>query len=99
MATYISKFLSRTHPRSKASKTGVHIIYDESGIPWLASSPDGLVEIETIADGFGVVEIKCPFMGGKPIPYKNVCANHTPKVCLKCVLVQYYYYYYFHSIR
>ena len=83
MATYISKFLSGTYPKSKVSETGVHIINDESGIPWLASSPDGLVEIETIADGFGVVEIKCPFMGGKPIPYKNVCTNHIPQVMLE----------------
>jgi len=42
MATYISKCLSRTYPKSKVSETGVHIINDENGIPWLASSPDGL---------------------------------------------------------
>ena len=83
MATYISKFLSRTYPKSKVSETGVHIINDENGIPWLASSPDGLVQIETITDCLGVVEIKCPFMGGKPVPYKSVCVNHIPQVMLE----------------
>lgn len=83
MATYISKVLSRTYPKSKASETGVHIMNDENGIPWLASSPDGLVKIGTITDSLGVVEIKCPFMGGKPVPYRNVCVNHIPQVVLE----------------
>ena len=56
---------------------------DENGIPWLASSPDGLVQIDTITDSLGVLEIKCPFMGGKPVPYRNVCANHIPQVMLE----------------
>ena len=43
------------------------------------SSPDGLVGIATITDGLGVVEIKCPFMGGKSVPYRNVCVNHIHK--------------------
>lgn len=41
VVTYIFKFLSRKYPKSKVSETGVHIINDENGIPWLASSPDG----------------------------------------------------------
>ena len=86
MATYISKFLSRTYPKSKVSETGEHIFIDimndENGIPWLASSPDGLVQIGTITNGL-VVEIKCPFMGGKPVPYRNVCVNHIPQVMLE----------------
>lgn len=57
MVTYIIKFLSRKYPKSKVSETGVHIINDENGIPWLASSPDGLVDTESITDGQGVVEI------------------------------------------
>ena len=56
---------------------------DENEIPWLASSPDGLVQIGTVTDGLGVVEIKCPFMGGKPVPYRNVCVNHIPQVMLE----------------
>ena len=59
MATYISKFLSRTYPKSKVSETGVHIVNDENGILWLASSPDGLAQTGKITDGLGVVEIKC----------------------------------------
>lgn len=83
MATYISKFLSRNYPNSKGSESGVHIINDENGIPWLGSSPDGLVNIQTGTDGLGVVEIKRPFMGGKPIPYKTVCVNHIPQLMLE----------------
>lgn len=57
MVTYIFKFLSRKYPKSKVSETGVHIINDENGIPWLASSPDGLVDTESITDGQGVLEL------------------------------------------
>lgn len=77
MGTYISKFLSRTYPKSKVSETGVHIINDENGIPWLASSPDGLVQIGTITDGLGVVEIKCPFYGRQTSTIqKCLCQPH-----------------------
>ena len=27
--------------------------------------------------------MKCPFMGGKAIPYKNVCINHIPQIMLE----------------
>ena len=30
-----------------------------------------------------VLEIKCPFMGGKPVPCRNVCINHVPQIMLK----------------
>jgi len=83
LATYISKFLSQKYPKGKVSETGVHIIKDSNGIPWLASSPDGLVNIETISNAQGVVEFKCPFMGGKPFPYRSVCVNHIPQVMLE----------------
>ena len=46
---------------------------------WLGSSPDAIIEQAGIAKI--VIEIKCPFMGGKPVPYKNVCVNHIPKSC------------------
>ena len=83
LATYISKFLSKKYPESKVSETGVHIIKDDNGIPWLASSPDGLVDIGTETNSQGVVEVKCPFMGRKPFPYRNVCVYHIPHIMLE----------------
>ena len=34
MATYISKFFSKTYPNCKVCETGVHIVSDDKGIPW-----------------------------------------------------------------
>ena len=45
MATYISKFLSKTYPNCKVYETQVHTVNNENGNQWLASSPDGLIEI------------------------------------------------------
>ena len=45
------------------------------------SSPDGIIEPDGILKT--VIEIKCPYMGGKPIPYKNVCINHIPQIMLE----------------
>ena len=82
MMTYISQYLSKTHPKSKVSETAVYITNDDQGYSWLASSPDGLVKIKTTGS-LGVIEIKCPFMGGKPIPYRNVCVYHIPQIMLE----------------
>lgn len=30
-----------------------------------------------------MIEIKCPFRGGKPVPYRQVCINHIPQVMLE----------------
>jgi hypothetical protein len=30
-----------------------------------------------------VIEIKCPFMAGKQVPYTNVCVNHIPQIILE----------------
>ena len=83
LATYISKFLGKKYPKSKVNETGVHLINDDNGFPWLASSPDGLVEIGEGSNSLGVLEIKCPFMGGKPFPYRSVCTYHIPQIMLE----------------
>lgn len=83
LATYISKFLGKKYPKSKVNETGVHLINDDNGFPWLASSPDGLVEIGEGSNSLGVLEIKCPFMEGKPFPYRSVCAYHIPQIMLE----------------
>lgn len=81
MVTHLFQFLLKRYPCSKVSETGVHIVQNGNGVAWLASSPYGLVNIEI--HGLGVVEIKCPFMGGKPVPYRNVCVNQVPQIMLE----------------
>ena len=56
-------------------------VKDENNQDWLGSSPDGIIEQDGILKT--VIEIKCPYMGGKPIPYKNVCTNHIPQIILE----------------
>ena len=63
-----------THmPCTKFERTGLWIKKDGNGAPWLAVSPDGIV------DGNTVVEIKCPYMGGKPFPYRKVPWLYIPQ--------------------
>lgn len=54
---------------------------DDKNQSWLGSSPDGIIEengeIKT------VLKIKCPFLGGKPFPYRNVCISHIPQIMLE----------------
>jgi len=60
-------------------------VVKETGI-WLlkvGSSPDCIIEQAGISNI--VIEIKCPFMGGKPIPYKTVHVNHIPQIILEMV--------------
>ena len=51
-------------------ESGIWLLKDGDNQEWLGSSPDGIIEYNRILKT--VIEIKCPFMGGKPIPYKNV---------------------------
>lgn len=69
-------------------ETGIWFLKDEKNQNWLGSSPDAIIEQAEIAKI--VIEIKCPFMGGKPVPYKNVCVNHIPQIMLEmfCTLTQ-----------
>jgi len=64
-------------------ENGIWFLKDEKNQNWLGSSPDGIIEQAGISKT--VIEIKCPFMGGKPahVPYKNVCINHTPQIMLE----------------
>lgn len=62
-------------------ETGIWFLKDEKNQNWLGSSPDAIIEQAGIAKI--VIEIKCPFMGGKPVPYKNVCVNHIPQIMLE----------------
>jgi len=52
-----SKMSIRTY---QVHRTGVHISTEH---PWLAASPDGLVEDPSEVDGRnqGILEIKCPY--------------------------------------
>jgi len=48
---------------------------------WLRFSPDGNIEQAGISKI--VIKIKCPFMGGKPVPNKTVHVNHIPQIILE----------------
>ena len=62
---------------TKFKKTGLWITRDKKGAPWLAVSPDGIVDDDT------VVEIKCPYMGGNPFPYRKVPLLYIPQCQLE----------------
>ena len=72
VATYINGM-----PCRKFEKTGLWVTTDDNGLPWLAVSPDGIIDDDT------VVEIKCPFMGGNPFPYRKVPLLYIPQCQLE----------------
>ena len=72
VATYIKGM-----PCRKFEKTGLWVTTDDEGLPWLAVSPDGIIDDDT------VVEIKCPFMGGNPFPYRKVPLLYIPQCQLE----------------
>ena len=80
LVTYLKKFFSETKS-GVVKETGIWCLKDEKINYWLGSSPDGIIEQDKILKT--VTEIKCPFMGGKPVPYKNVCVNHIPQIMLE----------------
>ena len=60
-------------------ETGIWLLKDGDNQEWLGSSPAGLIEHNGVLKI--VIEIKCPFMGGKPtcIPYKkSLHLSYTP---------------------
>ena len=62
----------------KVSKTGIHISTVD---PWLAASPDGVVEDPTQAEGRrnGILEIKCPYSGRTMTP--EVACQEINRFC------------------
>jgi hypothetical protein len=68
--TYLKGFFSENHQGDTVKETGICFLNDSNGKNWLASSPGGLVEKECDRKRTAAIEIKCPFMGGKPVPYK-----------------------------
>ncbi|CAH3173396.1 unnamed protein product [Porites lobata] len=58
-------------------KTGLWVVSDDKGCTWLGVSPNGIV------DGEIVVEIKCPYMGGNPYPYRKVPITYIPQCQLE----------------
>ena len=72
VATYINGM-----PCKKFEKTGLWVTRDRNGAAWLGVSPDGIVDSDT------VVEIKCPYMGGNPLPYRKVLVLYVPQYQLE----------------
>lgn len=58
-------------------KIGLWVVSDDKGCTWLGVSPNGIV------DGEIVVEIKCPYMGGNPYPYRKVPITYIPQCQLE----------------
>ncbi|KAL9951170.1 hypothetical protein ACROYT_G043787 [Oculina patagonica] len=81
LVTYLNKFFAQNKGGAVVKETGIWFLKDDKNQNWLGSSPDGIIEQEGILKT--VIEIKCPFMGGKPVPYKNVCVNHIPQIMLE----------------
>lgn len=53
-------------PKKMIQETGIWFSKDKNDQNWLASSPDGLVTDNGVPTA--VLEIKCPYMSGKPVP-------------------------------
>ena len=81
LVTYLKNFFPKDKDGVVIKETGVWYLKDENNQDWLGSSPDGIIGRDGTLKT--VIEIKCPYMGGKPIPYKNVCINHIPQIMLE----------------
>lgn len=81
LVTYLKNFFSHNKGKAVVKETGIWFLKDENNQNWLGSSPDAIIEEDGILKT--VIEIKCPYMGGKPVPYKNVCVNHIPQIMLE----------------
>ena len=79
--TYLNKFCSQNKGGAVVKETGIWFLKDDKNQNWLGSSPDGIIEQDGISKT--VIKIKCPFIGGKPVPYKNVCVNRIPQIMLE----------------
>ena len=81
IVTYLNKFLAENKDDLVLRETGIWLLSDDKNQSWLGSSTDGIIDLNGKRER--VLEMKCPFMGGKPIPYKNVCINHIPQIMLE----------------
>ena len=64
LVTYLNKFFTQNKGGAVVKETGLWFLKDDKNQNWLGSSPDAILKT--------IIEIKCPFMGGKPVYYKNV---------------------------
>ena len=81
IVNYLNKFLAENKDDLVLRETGIWLLSDDKNQSWLGSSTDGIIDLNGKRER--VLEMKCPFMGGKPIPYKNVCINHIPQIMLE----------------
>ena len=81
IVTYLNKFLAENKDDLVLRETGIWLLSDDKNQSWLGSSTDGIIDLNGKRER--VLEMKCPFMGGKPIPYKNVYINHIPQIMLE----------------
>ena len=75
---YVTHMTKQFDPSYQVSITGIHI---STMHPWLAASPDGVVEDPTQAEGrrLGLLEIKCPYSGRTMIP--EVACQEVNQFC------------------
>ena len=84
LVTYLKSFLGeKNRCNNIVRETGIWLLNDEQNQnqSWLGSSPDEIIEFN--GKRKTVLEIKCSFMGGKSVPYKNVCVNHILQIMLE----------------
>ena len=81
IVTYLNKFLAENKDDLVLRETGIWLLSDDKNQSWLGSSTDGIIDLNGRRER--VLEMKRPFMGGKPIPYKNVCIDHIPQIMLE----------------
>ena len=81
LVTYLKKFFSQSKHGATVKETGIWFLKNSNNQNWLGSSPDGIIEENGKLTT--VLEMECPFMGGKPVPYKEVCVNHIPQIMLQ----------------
>ena len=83
LVTYLKSLLGKKTDNVIVRETGICLLNDENNQSWLGSSPDGIIEFD--GKRKTVLEIKCPFMGGKPgFLTKMYVSTISLKSCWKC---------------
>lgn len=94
--TYLN-YLNSTAPEALLSETGTWLI-NKKEIEFIAASPDDIIDMNDSGSkhltGKGLVEYKCPFMGGFPKPYNTIPVSHFIQILInmKAINVQWCHY-------
>lgn len=82
--TYLN-YLNLPAPQAQLSKTGTWFI-KKNETEFIVASPDDIIDMNGSGSkhltGRGLVEYKCPFMGGFPRPYKTIPVTHFVQILI-----------------